>query len=428
MHTTLHFEPNDEPATMAGSFLLNFNAIEWEYVLKTACLIAALLCSSFSAAAFAAEPAGTQTAPAKPTTPASNANSSVDANASIEVDADALDDAGQAQAQDQRDKAWRFNVYLENDSNWLKPNAETDRWYTNGTLISISHQPQFAQDLLPNLPFAKSFADEAHGPVNAAMGYHVGQLMFTPRHIEVKAAQPDDQPFAGYLYAGVFLQRANDVTLDHFQVDIGMVGPSSQAGAIQRAVHRNFPGGLNPRGWDNQIRDEPTLQTFLRKKWRLNVGSIAFSKDENANPLKFQIIPETGIALGTVYRHVEAGATLRMGFVLPDDFGPGYIGNMGSATGNANPQGLSGYGFVGLAGKVVEHNMFLDGSDFHHNTVEVKHQPFTGQASIGATLTYRNDNDTFSITYSQVYMTREFKGQSGSPAMGALRLTWSKAF
>lgn len=327
-----------------------------------------------------------------------------------------------------RDKAWRFNLYLENDSIWLKPNAETDRWYTNGTLISITHQPEFAQDLLPNLPFAESFAQEDQGQVNAAMGYHAGQLMFTPRHIYRTAPQIGDRPFAGYLYAGAFIQRANDVTLDHFQVDIGMVGPSALAGDTQRFVHRNFPGGYNPRGWDNQLHDEPTIQTYLRKKWRLPIGEIAFSKAEDAHPLKFEIIPETGVAVGTVYRHVEAGATLRAGFVMPDDFGPGYIANLASATGSQTPTGWSGYAFVGLGGKVVEHNMFLDGSDFHHNTVEVKHQPFTGQASAGVTLSYQGEQNTFSVTYSQVYLTEEFKGQSGTPAYGALRLSWAIVF
>lgn len=363
-----------------------------------------------------------------------NNQASVDGKASAasqdtaEISEDTLNEAGTDLAQYERDKAWRFNLYQENDSVWLKPNNATDRWYTNGTLISITHQPKFAQELLPDLPFAQSFENSGKIPANAAMGYHFGQLMFTPRHIEVKTPIDDDQPYAGYLYGGAFLQRANDVTLDHFQVDIGMVGPSSQAGAVQRLVHSNFPGGKNPRGWDNQLHDEPTIQTYLRKKWRLDIGKIAFSKDETANPLIFQIIPEAGIALGTVYRHFEAGATLRTGFVLPDDFGPGYIANLGSATGNATPRGWSGYGFVGIGGKIVEHNMFLDGSDFQHNTVEVSHEPFVGQANAGITLTWQGKQNSFSVTYSQVYMTEEFTTQSGSPAFGALRLTWAIVF
>lgn len=385
-------------------------------IFSTACLNVAAL----------AQPANDvpNTQPAAPAAPAASQPMPTDLDVEHELAGDQTHHKAHNEA---LDKAWRFDVYLENDSSWLKPNHVTDRWYTNGIMVSLTHQPDFAQDLLPSLPFAESFAKKDQGQVIAAMGYHGAQLIFTPQDIVTTAPQPNDRPFAGYLYGGIFLQRANDVTLDHFQVDIGMVGPSSLASDTQRFIHRNFSGD-NPRGWDNQLQDEPTIQTYLRKKWRLGLGEISFSEDPDANPLSFQIIPEAGIAVGTVYRHVEAGFTLRAGFVIPDDFGPGYIANLASATGHVAPQGWNGYAFVGAAGKIVEHNMFLDGSDFHHNTVEVKHQPFTGQASAGISLNYVGKASVFNFTYSQIYVTRQFLGQHGTPSYGAVHVSWSFAF
>lgn len=332
--------------------------------------------------------------------------------------------------QSQRDEAWRFNVYLENDSQWLKPNADTDRWYTNGIKLEATHQPQWAQKILPDLPFAAAFdksAKHEDAKTFAAVGYHVGQLMFTPRNIDMKAPQPGDRPFAGYLFGGMFLQRANDITLDHFQVDLGIVGPSSFAEDTQKFIHRNIAGD-NPRGWDNQMRDEPAIQAYLRKKWRLSAGDITFGDDADSPTLHFQLLPELGAALGTVYRHAEAGVTLRAGFKLPDDFGPGYISNPASATGNPTPKGFSGYGFVGVMGKAVEHDLFLDGSDFRSNRVDVNHKPLVGQASAGFQLNYRKDNFNISATYSQIYNTRDFRDQPGTPSWGNLRIACSVTF
>jgi lipid A 3-O-deacylase len=323
----------------------------------------------------------------------------------------------------ERDKGWRFNTYLENDSTWLKPNAASDRWYTNGIKLEITHQPQWAQDHQDLLPFAKQF-----GPANVALGYHAGQMMFTPRHIDIRKRLENDRPFAGYLFGGAFIQRANDTTLDHFQVDLGIIGPSSLAQDTQHFIHRNIAGD-NPVGWGNQMRDEPAIQAYLRKKWRFDIGSIPFGQEENSHKLNFQIIPEAGIAVGTVYRHVEAGATLRAGFVLPDDFGPGYISNPASATGSGTPRGWSGYVFVGVAGKGVEHNVFFGDSDLRrYNRVEVDHRPFIGQANAGITVNYHWEKCLLQFTYSQTYLTREFERQNGTPAFGALRVTWSWVF
>jgi len=322
------------------------------------------------------------------------------------------------------DRAWRFNTYMENDSAWLKPNADSDRWYTNGLKIEFTHQPGFAQDeeFQNYLPFAKQF-----GPANVALGYHAGQLMFTPRHIKVRTPQYDDRPFAGYLFGGAFLQRANKNTIDHFQVDLGIIGPSSLAGDAQDLIHRNIAGD-DPRGWRHQIRDEPAFQTYLRKKWKFDAGSIQFGEEDSGRKLQFQIIPEAGIALGTVYRHVEAGATLRAGFILPDDFGPGYIANPVAATGGPTPKGWSGYAFINVAGKGVEHNVFFGDSDFRSNEVEVAHRPFIAQASAGISVNYRWEKTSLQFTYSQTYMTREFKDQNGTPAFGALLVSLTHEF
>src|SRR5690606_5319533 len=127
---------------------------------------------------------------------------------------------------------------------------DTDRHYTSGFALGFAHQPQWAEELAPYMPFAEQF-----GPARTAAGYIVGQFIHTPEGINQQTVIADDLPYSGYIFAGVYWQRSNEATLDHFQLALGMVGPSSQAEEVQRVVH-DMVGIRKLRGWDNQLHDE----------------------------------------------------------------------------------------------------------------------------------------------------------------------------
>lgn len=307
-----------------------------------------------------------------------------------------------------------FSVYWENDGSFVKPNHDTDRHYTNGAALSLAFQPAWADDLAAAMPFADAF-----GPADTGAGLTTGQLIFTPDNLRANGPIPDDRPYAGYLYFGGYWQRSNATTLDHVQVDLGLVGPSTLAEDIQKWVHTWADGAVEPNGWDHQLEDEFTYQLYLRRKWRIDLDETPARFEPHT--FGVQLLPGVGVALGNVYRHVEAGATLRAGYNLPDDFGPSRLADLGDATGQVHP-GWGAYGFLRATGRAVEHNLFLEG-----NTGETRHrvdpEPLVGELQVGVALQYRRDLWSFEIVYSQTFLTEEFEHQDGTDAYGGLTLS-----
>lgn len=320
------------------------------------------------------------------------------------------------QAKITADQPHPFTVafYWENDGTILKPNNATDRHYTNGNALTFAHQPNWVQAFADVAPLGETFD-------RTAAGYIIGHLIFTPENTDSTTLQRDDRPYAGYLFGGIYLQRSNEHTLDHAQLDLGIVGPSAQADRAQNDIHQYL--NLNDvNGWDNQLADEVTAQVMLRRKWRLDPAPIDVFNAE----LSQQLIPQVELAVGSIYRHVGAGVTWRIGHNLPDDFGPGRLADVASATG-VPPQGRGAYGFLRAAGKVVEHNLFLEGNSFK-NSHGVDGNTLVGEIQVGVAAYYRYRGWNIQANYSQTFITREFDGQDGSDAFGALMLSASHGF
>lgn len=311
-----------------------------------------------------------------------------------------------------------ITVYEENDSVRIKPNNPTDRHYTNGTAISFAHQPAWADKIAPHVPLASHFDQP-----RTAAGYIAGQLIFTPDNINTRKIIRDDRPYAGYLFGGAYWQRADNTTFDHFQLDLGVVGPSSGADDTQKIVHDYFDG-QEPNGWNGQLRDEFTAQLYARRKWRIPLTQQ--NSPIEGTGWQTQLIPQVGIALGSIYRHLEAHATLRAGFNLPDDFGPGRLADVAAATGTPR-QGWGAFGFLRAGGRLVEHDLFLEGNTFkdsHH----VSAKPLVGEIQAGVAVQYHRDNWGLELGYSQTYMTRQFDKQEHTSSFGALTLAFTGYF
>ena len=315
--------------------------------------------------------------------------------------------------------AFRFSVHWENDGTILKPNGDTDRYYTNGAGFSLSVRNEFATQATEWIPFPEKF-----DTIHRAVGFTAAQLIFTPENISINPPDPTDRPYAGYLYAGIFFQRSNEQTLDHIQLDIGIVGNSSLADSAQVAVH-DFFDEIDPVGWDSQLEDEPTIQLTLRKKWRFDLGEV---KLNDIPPIQFQMIPEAELAVGTVHRFAKAGLLFRMGFQLPDDFGPDQLQHIGSFTGLGQTQPWGGYIFTRISGKAVEHNLFLEGNTWK-DSAGVDEEPLVGEFQFGFGLQFRkSDNFTIDVTYSQIYLTEEFEDQDGHHGYGTISLSFTWRF
>lgn len=325
-------------------------------------------------------------------------------------------------------------VYWENDGAFQDPFDSYDRHYTNGFAVVLEHQPFWGEMLRDAMPFSRAF-DDRHSDTRTGAGYVLGQLMHTPANLSATAPIPADQPYGGYLYGGVFWQRQGQyerredvAVLDHFEFNLGLVGDDSLAEDIQDWVHSNFTG-VDPQGWDNQLANEITGQIYYRRKWRKDLGIV---ESTLLGDLEMQAIPQAGFALGTVYRHAETALTFRIGQKLPDDFGPGRINDLQSTTGDSYQHtGWSWYAYGRIGGRAVQHNMFLDGSDFETSIVSVDSEPLVGEVQGGAAISYRpNANHRFDFTWGLTFTTDTFDapGATGTESYGTFVLSWTKSF
>jgi len=309
-----------------------------------------------------------------------------------------------------------FTVQFENDRI-----ADTDRHYTHGTRVAwvspgLRRHIPWAADVLEFLYPFDTYAD-------ARVGIALGQSMFTPANISATGLIADDRPYAGWLYAGLSLhvEAAQNLfgqrfdVLDTMELDLGIVGPHSYAEETQKLVHRNV-GAPRPNGWDNQLDDEPGVVLVLERKWRtpeLTVGDIALGD------LALDALPHARVSLGNVSTELTGGVMVRLGQGLKADFGPPHIRPNLSGLGGFDPGGkLVWYAFAGAGGRVVGCNIFLDGNAFS-SSHSVDRKVFVGDFPVGVAIAYGPAR----LTFSHVYRTREFDGQSEPDRFGAVSLS-----
>jgi hypothetical protein len=148
------------------------------------------------------------------------------------------------------------------------------------------------------------------------IGYVFGQNIYTPQDILMTAPIKTDRPYGGWLYGGMFLQRRGDTSeakipvLESFEVDVGLTGPASLAGVTQVNFHHWFLASDVPRGWHNQLDNEPGLLLKYERLWRLSPN------EQTARYV--DLIPHLGAEVGNVMIFGDLGATLRVGVNLPE--------------------------------------------------------------------------------------------------------------
>ena len=149
-----------------------------------------------------------------------------------------------------------IGLHVENDLF-----AGSDRGYTNGfKLVWLS--PEIGSGRGRGLPFFASPQSRRYVSVS------IGQNIFTPQDIWRRNLIIDDRPYAGFTYGTVGFYARGPAVLDGFEAMIGIVGPASLGGNVQRFLHRTF-GWTRPEGWSNQIKNELILGIGADRKWKV---------------------------------------------------------------------------------------------------------------------------------------------------------------
>jgi lipid A 3-O-deacylase len=272
---------------------------------------------------------------------------------------------------------------------WLSAEGGVPEWVTQGA----SYVPVFSQK------------------GRLRVSYELGQSIFTPDDITLKEHIPGQRPYAGWLYGGVGLVSDTGDRVDNLALQVGVVGPASLAQDVQTTWHK-WIGSPNPEGWEHQLKTEPGLVLMYERKWRslFDLPIPGFAAD---------LTPSVGAVIGNIYTYGAVGATARIGFDLPKDYGPPRIRpSLPGSDYFVVEKRLGWYLFIGVEARAVGRNIFLDGNTFS-SSHSVDKKPLAGDLQFGAAMSYGR----YRLSYTQIIRANEYNGQGGPDSFGSINLS-----
>lgn len=289
--------------------------------------------------------------------------------------------------------------------------AGTDQNYTNGVRISWfearQKPPGITKELEKILPFF-----EINDTTSVA--YSLGHNIYTPDAVESPFQDPSDRPWAAFLYGSMAMVTLRADHIDEYEITLGVVGPLALGEPIQKNWHKlvNSP---SPEGWDNQLKNEPGIILSWQRRW-----PETWHTDFDGTFLSF--MPHAGATVGNVYTYANAGGTFKLSpqsgrwgdkplSVRPSIPGTGYF---------PTSQGSNWELFLGLEGRAVARNIFLDGNTFA-NSHSIDKKPLVADASAGVAFTWGQTR----LSYTLVYRTKEFDRQDNEDIFGAISIGYN---
>jgi len=288
---------------------------------------------------------------------------------------------------------------------------DSDMHYTNGLQLSWQSGHESVPDWLASWATGNFlFGSEAYLQLKLALGHNV----YTPEDLKTPELIEDDRPYAGWLHGDFTLMGRTGEAMNVLEVSLGIVGPSAGGYQLQKWFHEIIDSP-DPVGWQNQLHDELALLVGFERRWR-NIIDLGFWG------LEIDPAPHLGASLGNVFTYGSAGGNLRLGQGLASDFGPPRLrpGSSGSSCFRGE-RNLSWYFFAGTEGRLVLHNIFLDGNTFgssHH----VAKETYVLDTWVGWSVALKR----FRISANYIMRSKEFQTQDKPDHFGAV--TFSAGF
>ncbi|NNU16805.1 lipid A deacylase LpxR family protein [Parvularcula sp. ZS-1/3] len=275
-----------------------------------------------------------------------------------------------------------------------------DRHYTNGLRLAYVTAP-----VEPNA-FERLFTGEDTVVRRSFAG---SQQIFTGEDITIANPSDDDHPYAGYLFGEYALLTEDDGKWQLFTLEAGVVGPSALGEDTQNWFHRSL-NFYEAQGWDRQLEDEFALNIAYDWKGR----SIANGK---LGGLDMELTPVAGASFGNVAVNARGGAMWRMGPNLKPNFGPARI--RPSLTGSGHfAREDSWFLFAGIEGRVVAHDLFIDGSLFQDGPSADK-KAFVADAQAGVVFDFGGAQ----LSWTMVARSKRYEVQERGDVFGALSIS-----
>lgn len=306
----------------------------------------------------------------------------------------------------------------------------TDRGYTNGGRVALVRELDPEQKTHNSLQrtlytisdvFSSGLWGNTRLPENSlrfSWGTGLTQLMYTPEDFNASTAPVGERPYAGWLGAEFSLNASDSDSVGGITLSIGTTGKYSFAEEIQEWVHINISNSPVFNGWDSQVPGEPTVNLNFDHKEK-----ICFLESTKDWLIKFDGYYEAGAAIGNFRTNAYLGSLVRLGNSLPNTYATprvqlGSYGQELFTPENSDTQFFSFYGFAGLRGTVVFHDITLDGPVFRDFDETVESEPFVAELIVGIAARIRRVD--FSL--SQTTRNDEFKGQRDNQRFGSIML------
>lgn len=310
------------------------------------------------------------------------------------------------------------NFRIDND---LFGNGGQDQGYTNGAVITLVSPDLVDYTDDPCLPALVRWLNTwmEHGaastPDQKNMVFSIGQSLYTPTDWSRRDLDREDRPYAAMLMSsfGYNIRRGN--SLHTTQLQLGVVGPLAFGEEVQDAVHDAI-SEEKFSGWGHQLHNEPLVGLVHE---RMRKSTYEFANVDSR--LQFDVISHWGGSIGNAFTHANAGAELRIGWNLPDDFGSSPLRPAGENTapkGAPRSRKLSGHAFLTSDARWVIRDITLDGNTFE-SSHSVNKRSFVGEVGYGLVLTYHK----WKFAVARYFRSREFDSQVETPRFGSFTIS-----
>jgi hypothetical protein len=298
-----------------------------------------------------------------------------------------------------------FTLTVENDLF----GAGTDRNYTSGVRLSYYDAGEGASNIVRRLEDYLGFY-ETNETTNTY--YSIGQNLYTPAVITTRTPDPNDRPYAAFLYGSIGSSTVSGDHIDDIELTLGVVGPWALGKETQKFVHEQINSD-DPLGWDHQLQNEPGLMIAFQRTW-----PEAFAAQ--MDPFYLRVAPHLGATIGNIYSYAAFGTTLQLvpthaiwqappQRVRPAIPGSGYF---------AVPEDRFAWSlFAGFEARSMFRNIFLDGNSFR-DSPSVDRDIAVLDANLGLSTTY----GPMQIAYTLNWRSREFKDQDKNALFGSISL------
>ncbi len=309
-----------------------------------------------------------------------------------------------------------FSLYFENDVI-----ADTDEQYTNGLKMTwsrygLSELPEDAMLHRWLYPVVRRLGFD-NPEAEKALTFSVGQNIYTPKDTETTELIADDRPYAGITYIELGFHRKLERHMNTFGLCLGIIGPHSYAEQVQNEVH-GLIGSDEAKGWDNQLKDELTLNLIYDYKQKVFASGIndGFGGD---------MIINAGGAVGTVKTYANVGLSVRYGWNVPNDCGnfpiqPATCFNaeLKQSAYNIHKNWFGAHLFASVSAQAVLHDIFLDGNTFREShSVDKKPAICVFMGGIGLIV------NKVKVVFAYVERTKSFETQKNAEVFGSMNFS-----